>query len=219
MFPDVISSTDTEWLQKLTAGMLATNAGMHGDAVVCMRQALEIAQLQGLSSDQVLHTYLAYGMALRDDDRMEQAQKLLREAVKYAAKHCEAESPVRMYLLAQYGTVLFEREHYFWARPALEKALEIYRQGDFETDPEFLVVFLLLVRCYFYTNHYRSGRAAAKEMYDLFREKIGPNHPVTVDAKQMMEWRFPTGEELRKLLLKPLPGSRKRRGRKGAAAR
>lgn len=188
MFPRILFPHEAIWFETFRAGFEAQHTNRLEEAVVLLERAVNIAIQQRLSTEQILHTYLAYGLALTDSNKMDEAERVLRRAANFSEQNGRQYKQIHMMLFAELGMLLLARKEFAESRTLFEKSIEIHRKRGIKMDAEFLSVYSALLFCYVSLEELGKAVVFGRKALEASRRLHGERHEKTQAIRLMFEY-------------------------------
>jgi tetratricopeptide (TPR) repeat protein len=176
-----------DWLENLDSGLTAAESGHDHEALKHFEQALEIAVAIGLTTDDLLKTYLAYAITLRNCGRLDESESVFFRAIQYSAHNNCQDSELHMKHLTCFGFLLLHKKKFEQCSQVLGRAVDIFRSKSLKVDSEFLRVFNALTCCYLEERDFLKAVTYASITYEESLKINGTNHLFTRQAKEVFE--------------------------------
>jgi serine/threonine-protein kinase len=160
-----------------TLGNIERTLGNFDRADTLLRAALdERKNLFGSGSREVSGNTVALGLLRIDQAKLDDAEKLAREALEQAKGIRPRDQEAIAKATFAVGKVLEARGQYARAIPVLEDAVKLQSPGL-----DRLSTLTELANSQFYDGHYDASDALNQEALKLGRELLGPRHPKVAD--------------------------------------
>jgi serine/threonine-protein kinase len=160
-----------------TLGSLYQRLGNYDRADTLLQSALdERRRLGGVDGRDALDSLVAIGLLRIDQAKLEDAERLARQALDAAHRTLPANDRLVARATAAFGKVLEERGEYDKAIPQLTEALRLYSASD-DTASDLSAVISELADAHFYAGHLETSEELNKRALDLDRRIRGAKHP------------------------------------------
>lgn len=195
MFPRILFPHEKTWFETFRAGHEAQNSNKLDEAVILLERAVNIAIQQRLSSEQILHTYLAYGLALIDHGKMEDAEQVYRRALRFSEQNGRQYKVIHMLLFAELAMVLLVKNEFAECRTLFEKAIEIHNKRGLKMDEEFAYVYSALLFCYVCLGELEKAIVFGRKTLEYAKRSLGADHERTRAIGFLLEFASETLRE------------------------
>jgi serine/threonine-protein kinase len=159
-----------------TLGSLYQRLGRYDRADELLRLAWDARiRLGGREHPDALESEIALGLLQIDRAKLDEAERLEREALDISTRTRPAGDRLIAKATAALGKVLEERGAYDQAIPVLERAVKTYEAAS-PPPPEFAAALSQLANTHFYAGHMEASEALNKRALEIDRALHGPRH-------------------------------------------
>lgn len=179
MFPRILFPHEISWFESLRAGVEAQDNNNLDEALVLLDRAVKLAIEKRLSTEQVLHSYLAYALALMDAGKPDDSESVLRRAIEFGSRSGPEDKKIHMLLLIEYGLSLFAKQKFGEAKTSFEKAIAIQNKKRFKMDADLLTIHASLLACYMALGDWEKARTHGLKTIEASSKVHGAKHEIT----------------------------------------
>jgi serine/threonine-protein kinase len=159
-----------------TMGSLYQRLGRHDRAEELLRSSWNVrVQLVGPDHPDTLESKIGLGLLHVDQARLDDAERLEREALEAARRSLPSGHRLAIKAMAALGKVLEEKGLYDQAIPLLEEAVRGY-EALTPQPPELSAALSELANAHFYAGHMETSEALNKRALEIDRGLHGPRH-------------------------------------------
>jgi tetratricopeptide (TPR) repeat protein/tRNA A-37 threonylcarbamoyl transferase component Bud32 len=164
-----------------TLGSVYQRLGSYDRADALLTAAVTARRrLLGAAHPDTLESAIAQGLLRIDQAKLDDADRLVRDALDVATRALPADHRVLVKAIAAAGKVLEERGAYDQAIPMLERAAQTHSAGGTETR-ELAATLTALANTHFYAGHLDESEALNRRVLDMDKRLRGPDHPNVAD--------------------------------------
>jgi serine/threonine-protein kinase len=157
-------------------GSLYQRLGRHDRAEELLRSSWNVrVQLVGPDHPDTLESKIGLGLLHVDQARLDDAERLEREALEAARRSLPSGHRLAIKAMAALGKVLEEKGLYDQAIPLLEEAVRGY-EALTPQPPELSAALSELANAHFYAGHMETSEALNKRALEIDRGLHGPRH-------------------------------------------
>lgn len=186
MFPRVLFPHEIPWFESLRSGIEAQNNNKIDEALVLLDRSLKIAIEKRLSTDQVLHSYLAYALAFVDAGKLDDAEAVVKRAIEFGRRSGPEDKKIHTLLLMEYGMFLLAKQKFDEARSSFEKALAIQNKRRLKMDADFLSMHISLLTCYIALGDWENAEVHGRKTIEASKKVHGAKHEITEGIAGML---------------------------------
>ena len=164
-----------------TLGSMYQKLGKFDRADSLLQSALEERRtVFGRDSAEAAASLVALGLLRIDQERLPDAEKLVREGLAMTRRHAAADSPAVARATLALGRVLEQRGEYDPAAKLLQESvrLESLKGGD---TADLAASRNELASVYFYAGRYADAEAGFQQVLEMHRKLFGDRHPLVAD--------------------------------------
>ncbi len=133
--------------------------------------------LFGKDSTEAANSMVALGLLRIDQEKLPEAERLVREGLEIAKRHTPRGDPNAMTAL---GRVLEERGSYDQAVPVLEEAVKLSSKEG-AANPDLAASLNELASVHFYAGRYTIADSLFRRVLQMHRQLYGDRHPLVAD--------------------------------------
>ena len=161
-----------------TLGSIYQKLGKLDRADSLLSSALERrTSLYGKDSAEAAESLVALGLLRIDQERLPDAERLVREGVETTKRHLPAGDLALAKATTALGKVLEERGSYDQAVPVLEQAVKLSAKPG----PELAESLNELASVHFYAGRYTEAGSLFRRVMEMHRQLYGDRHPLVAD--------------------------------------
>src|SRR5580698_432638 len=164
-----------------TLGSIYQKLGKLDRADALLSLALERRKsIYGKDHAEVAASLVAIGLLRIDQERLEEAERLVREGLAMTRRHAAPKDPALVKALTAVGQVLEERGAYDQAIPPLNEAVRL-AAAESPVNSEFAASLNELASVHFYAGRYQTADALFRRVLEMHRALLGEHHPSVAD--------------------------------------
>jgi tetratricopeptide (TPR) repeat protein/predicted Ser/Thr protein kinase len=137
--------------------------------------------LFGKDSAETADTLVALGLLRIDQERLPDAERLIREGLATAKRHAPRDDPSLANATTALGRVLEERGSYDQAVPVLDEAVRLSSKQS-AVNPDLAAALNELASVHFYAGRYTVADSLFRRVLQMHRQLHGDRHPLVADA-------------------------------------